>query len=378
MLRKDDIEAAVEAGILSQAQAAQLETLAADRRRSRVYALGREERFRLLGGFNDFFIALGVVLLGSGLWSVSSLQTHDASMDQRAPFVAAFIVFVLIFWALAEYLTGRLRLVAPSIVIVVFLAIFASLSAAWVTVPAKPTDDLHPAAAMFGIAAFTGAVGIVALHYLRFRLPFSLFLLAISAVGLCGAVLGNVLKKSGITSDLILDVMPWYALVAGLTVFTFAMRFDTSDTERTSRRADCGFWLHLIAAPLIVHPLVTPFIRHPLFGQASSVDGPVSTGALIAALVLVLALALVAIVVDRRAMLVAGLGYLGGTIAFAMSKIAGSATLTAVSTLVFMGTLIITLGVGWRSIRAVVMGALPGQGWKRHLPPFDPPAPGLP
>src|SRR5438874_3733945 len=35
-----------------------------------------------------------------------------------------------------------------------------------------------------------------------------------------------------------------------------AMAFDASDRERATRRADCAFWLHLLAAPLIVHSLI--------------------------------------------------------------------------------------------------------------------------
>ncbi len=46
-------------------------------------------------------------------------------------------------------------------------------------------------------------------------------------------------------------------LGCGLAVFAAAMAFDISDRERVTRRADCAFWLHLLAAPLIVHSLVS-------------------------------------------------------------------------------------------------------------------------
>ena len=34
------------------------------------------------------------------------------------------------------------------------------------------------------------------------------------------------------------------------------MYYDLSDRTRTTRLADCAFWLHLLAAPLIVHSLI--------------------------------------------------------------------------------------------------------------------------
>jgi hypothetical protein len=43
----------------------------------------------------------------------------------------------------------------------------------------------------------------------------------------------------------------------GLRVFAAAMSFDLSDRDRMTRRSDCAFWLHLLAAPLIVHSLIS-------------------------------------------------------------------------------------------------------------------------
>jgi hypothetical protein len=42
-----------------------------------------------------------------------------------------------------------------------------------------------------------------------------------------------------------------------LVVFGIALRWDASDRERRTRRADVAFWLHLLAAPLLVHPVFT-------------------------------------------------------------------------------------------------------------------------
>ena len=44
-------------------------------------------------------------------------------------------------------------------------------------------------------------------------------------------------------------------LVLGIGVFLFAMWWDSSDPRRETRRSDVAFWLHLLSAPLIVHPI---------------------------------------------------------------------------------------------------------------------------
>src|SRR3546814_10333745 len=44
-------------------------------------------------------------------------------------------------------------------------------------------------------------------------------------------------------------------LIAGLGVFTLAMWWDRSDRVRQTRRSDVAFWIHLLAAPMIAHPI---------------------------------------------------------------------------------------------------------------------------
>lgn len=370
MLRADDISEAVDAGVITESQARALEAFARTRRQARVFAAGREERFKLLGGFNDFFIALGVFLLGIGFQfspgamfgSVGVAATVLKAVNYNVATI--FMMGVLIFWGLAELLTGRLKLVAPSIVIVGFLASLAFAGAS-MYFPLSPSKT---------IISFLAAVAVVALHYKRFGLPFSLFVLALTGVGLALALVNAVATTNfAMSPQAAGPVMRWAALLLGLVVFAWAMSFDTSDPERTSRRADCGFWLHLIAAPLIVHPLAGPLINHPLMPDYSA-SAPVVTGlTIVLVLALVSALSVVALIVDRRALLVAGLGYLGSALGYTISKWSGvSGALAVLPTLMFLGVLIITLGIGWRQIRTALMTALPGIDWKRPLPPYGP------
>jgi hypothetical protein len=149
-------------------------------------------------------------------------------------------------------------------------------------------------------------------------------------------------------------------------VFVIAMSFDLSDRNRVTRRSDCAFWLHLLAAPLIVHSLVS--MVAPQLSQ-------ITNAAAIAVIAIVTVLASVAIAIDRRALLVSALIYVGAVIAYV---IGGPAAWLApggqspggvyVLTLLILGTFVISLGVGWRPLRRLFIRVLPGALGNR-LPP---------
>ena len=385
MLRDEDLEAAIEAGIITEQQHAAMRELAAGRRKQRTFVRGREERFRLLGGFNDFFVAIGVILLGIGLMYGYSfgVQTNYSSGSWGLSYhkLAAWFSFaVLVMWALAELLTERARLVAPSIVIVIFLGLCAGMAGwAWTSLVMHGPEARigsgvarFPGSLSFGMA-FGAALGVVCLHYGRFRLPFSLFAIAVCLVLLAHvlvyAALIHVAKLVPIDAARFLSLL---SLALGLGIFAWAMTFDTSDPERTSRRADCGFWLHLLAAPLIVHPLAGPLINHPLFPDYSATRLVVTGTTVTLVIALIAVLSIVALVIDRRALLVAGLGYLGAAMAYAMGQLATGAH-AGLATLMLLGALIIVLGTGWHRLRAMLMRAIPNFPLKSSLPPYGVP-----
>ena len=71
MLDDADLDAAVAEGVLTQDRADALRSFAAKRRSAAIAELADEERFRFMRGFNDFFFAIGILLLGFGLWCSS-------------------------------------------------------------------------------------------------------------------------------------------------------------------------------------------------------------------------------------------------------------------------------------------------------------------
>ena len=134
------------------------------------------------------------------------------------------------------------------------------------------------------------------------------------------------------------------------------MRFDLRDPHRVSRHSASAFWLHLLAAPALVNTLA--FTLYRLGGAA----GYVST-----ALALV-CVAVLALVIDRRSFLTAGLIYLALLIGLALKSAAPG--WSQVNTLLLLGVIVTSLGTWWVPIRASLLRALPGYAWKSRLPPY--------
>ena len=197
---------------------------------------------------------------------------------------------------------------------------------------------------------FLGAVlGLIAFYW-RYRLPFTLLLLAGSAVGftffMLAATMGD--QWTDLHGRILIGVL-------GLLVFAAAMWFDMKDPLRVKRFAECGFWLHLLAAPMLVHSL--------LLGQSD--DAP-NLGLILSTMTV---LSLIALLIDRRALLVAGLSYLAVAIARIVSGselVSGSEFAVTASVL---GAAVLCLGLGWTPIRRGVMALVPYEGLKSRLPP---------
>ncbi|MBZ0148385.1 MAG: hypothetical protein K8F62_12720, partial [Pseudorhodoplanes sp.] len=264
-IESEDIDAAVAAGVMPQTQADSLRAFVAERHRSRLAQNGQEdERFRFMTGFNDFFFAIGILLLGFGMM----FFTGGAPLPSL---VAAGLV-----WCLSELLVARMRLVLPGILLsllfitFVFLAVPADL--ATLTSRVAPGQVIGSfwldAFGLTGLptAAATKAIigaSAAALYYWRFRLPFALLPIAASLVLLAMSLIRLAFGP--------IDPTVWslITLGCGLAVFVCAMTFDMSDRDRMTRRSDCAFWLHLLAAPLIVHSLIS--LITPSFAQINNI-----------------------------------------------------------------------------------------------------------
>jgi hypothetical protein len=271
-------------------------------------------------------------------------------------------------WLLAEYFTRKRRMALPSIImLLVFIAccfiLFEALLFGQKSVnifKAMATNfngadsDLAERWATFGrfFVVCTATAILAVIYYWRFRVPI--------AVAGASAVSGFIVISliSTISPEFAKQYTRYVILLYGIGMFTLAMRFDMGDPLRRTRRTDIAFWLHLLAAPLIVHPLLNPVV------QGNALTG--EQAVLIIAVFLLLGA--VAVVIDRRALLVSSMSYAG--ISFVtLVKRTGLANLVSESiplTLLALGGFILLISVGWHPIRRIALSRLPAE-FTRHL-----------
>jgi hypothetical protein len=338
MYSDEDLDAAVAAGALSAESAA---AFRAHVRQARATPAVDEEHFRLVSSFNDIFVAIaGTLVLFAVGWIAETL-----SHGLRGFAVAATA------WGLAEFFTRKRRMALPSILFLLVFAggIFAAL------VPEFDGNILKSGAGAFGMkVALAAAVtaGGTWLHWKRFRVPITV---AAGAAALVGVAVGLLLA---ITPDL-LKWMNAILFIAGIAVFVFAMYWDMADPLRQTRRADVAFWLHLLAAPLIVHPVFTLF---GLLGKEVEVGGAVVV------MLLYVVMAVIALIIDRRALMVSALVYVLAAISAVLEQF-GAVGVHAALTALLIGSALLMLSAFWHASRAAVVGLLPAS-WQQKLPPL--------
>ena len=139
------------------------------------------------------------------------------------------------------------------------------------------------------------------------------------------------------------------SFIAGIAVFALAMRWDTADRARQTRMSDVAFWLHLLAAPLLVHPVFTSL---GVFGGETNLEQA------IAVVALYVAIALISLSIDRRALMVSALTYVLYTFS-ALLKQYGVVSLSFAITALAIGSALLLLSAFWHPSRAFVLRRLP-------------------
>jgi hypothetical protein len=331
MYSEAELDAAVAEGAVSAEAVAALRDFVA---RRRATPTADEEQFRLLTGFNDIFVTIAAVLVLVAVHWLGDLASP--AMGAAASAAAS--------WGLAEYFTRRRRMALPSILLLasfvggVFFAGYA-LTALFLA------ETLRLA---FGAAA---AAAGAALHWRRFHVPVTVAVGAVAAVGLAVALLLALVPK-------LADAWILLVFLGGAGLFALAMRWDMSDRARITRRSDVAFWLHLAAAPMIVHP---SFALLGLLGHDRA-----HLGGAVVAVGLYAALALVALVVDRRALLVSALFY----VLYAISTLinaAGGMSVSLALTAAVVGSALLLLSAFWHAARRAALAITP-PSLRGHVP----------
>jgi hypothetical protein len=347
--------AAVDRGILTAAQVEQL--LALERASAPRTEPQDDEKLRFISGFGDVFVTMGLALFLGALGYFIN-QAGGPTIMWAGLAVAA--------WALAEFFTRRRRMALPSIVLLLvfaFASFAASASILSMVAPIGPTassymwrelwmnwfivDAARPVPV--ALAGLLTAL-LVAAHYWRFRVPITV------AAGVAAIVAALLIAAYAVSPEIAAKLFSYLILTSGVLIFALAMRFDMSDPLRLTRRTDIAFWLHLLAAPMIVHSLISSLV------QARSLD----VGSAVIILAIFLGLGFVALLVDRRAMLVSGLGYAGYAFG-ALIRQTGLSNETVPLTLLVLGAFVLLLSAGWRPLRGALTKLLP-QDLVRRLP----------
>jgi hypothetical protein len=343
MYSESDLEAAVAAGALTPEAAAALRSYVAGRRETPAVD---EEHFRLITGFNDIFVGIAaVILLVAVGWIGNSIPPH-VEFDGPSPFGGLLVAATA--WGLAEFFTRKRRMALPSILLLLAFAggVMATGFVALVLAFGEQTfENNGPALSLVTAASAALAAGATWLHWRRFRVPITIAVAAASAVGMGLALLAYAVDDSARREDILLGV----ALVLGIGVFLFAMWWDSSDPARQTRRSDVAFWLHLLSAPLIVHPIFT------LLGLN---DGEASVAEAMVVLLVYVLLGLTALAIDRRALLVSALAYVLWALIDLFERF-GAVELNFALAAFVIGSALLLLSAFWHSARRAVVKPLP-------------------
>jgi MFS family permease len=343
MYSETDLQSAVSAGAISHEAAEALRAHAAGMRTAPV---ADEEHFRLITGFNDIFVSIAAVLL---------LMAAAGIGNAIAPGVAGLLVAGAA-WMLAEFFTKKRRMALPSIVLL--LAFVGGVAGVPINILAEAEPNLsHQANAMIGSGIGLLAAGAAWFHWRRFMVPITV---AAGAAGIAVTVLALVVSAwISVTGNRDPEpILLPLVFAAGLAMFAFAMRWDMSDPGRETRRSDVAFWLHLLAAPMIAHPLFNWL----------GVNGGENIGALAAfgVLAVYVLMGAVALAVDRRALLVSALAYVLVALTWLFREF-GMVELNVAVTGLVIGSALLALSAFWTPIRSALVLRLPG-GVQARLP----------
>ncbi|NIZ60647.1 hypothetical protein DL239_06615 [Sedimentitalea sp. CY04] len=352
MITRDDLRAAVGSGLIGESQAASLAALADSRRGARENLAPGDEPFELFKGFTEIFIVIGLLILAAGWVAVNGVAMVGEITNYRLKIVSTSLFSAFAIWILAEYFIRRRRMIAPAIALsLLWVANAGSGITAYFAQPFMlAQEDLSSLPLPLALTTLA-----IALFWLRFRVPFSMALIALGLFSLSIMMGANQTGTPSSFGDLFLlsadGPFAFITLAVGIAVFTVAMAFDMSDPHRVTRRSAQGFWLHVVAAPALVNTIALSLL---------SSESDMAYSVLLAVLCL---FAIVAILIDRRSFLIAAIGYI---VTLAWTVFDGESTAIVV---LILGIFLVMLGAFWASIRAALLRPLSGILPLHLLPP---------
>ncbi len=380
MYDKTDIRAAVESGAISDEAAKRFEAFL--KARNDPDRMLDPENLRFLSNFNDVFLTIGIAILMVGLGFLSAISAinllglpaltdggaaspYEMIWRIKLAVVLAPIPVIVGAWLLAEYFCGRRRLLLPSMALsgtIVYASGILAVGLASFLIPDPDLtrgDDFNAWQTLAGVsyAGFAAAAFAAGAIFMRFRLPFSLFLLAGAIAGLFYTAVAQLAGIGQVGSGLAM-------LTVGVATLVAAVAFDMRDPTRSTRTSDHAFWLHLAAAPQIIFG-VRGLVLGSGFAPAGMADATVM-------LVVLIAFALLSLALNRRALIVSGLVTFGAALWVLVNELGGGGVNPVMMTALIIGGAIVLLGGGWRTARRALLKVMPQQGTMGRIFPPEP------
>jgi len=320
MYTNEDLKNAVNEGIFTQTDVEKFRTYISQSHHSPSVD---EENFRLISGFNDIFVVIAsMLLLLSASW-----VTYDIH-----PLLSATVVAALS-WGLAEFFVRKRNMALPAILLLVSFvsSVFVGVS--------RMFESTSEVSLMISAAA---AIVAAFIHWKRFAVPITV------AAGVLALVVFLVTLFL-FSSEHIVEYIQYVVLLLGIGTFLVAMYWDASDTKRITRNSDVAFWLHLLSAPLIVHPI---------FSLLGIFDEHTGNQTILIIVILYVILSAISLIVDRRVFMVSSLAY----VLYALNelfKTYGIQTNSFAITGIFIGFSLLLLSGYWSKSRSILLKFIP-------------------
>lgn len=331
MYTDDDLHEGIKAGIFTKDSVSKFRHYISESKHTHAVD---EENLKLISGFNDIFVSIASLLvLFAAAWLGSQLSEP-----------IGFIISAGISWFLSTHFILQKKLALPAII---YLLTFVGSISGFVIVIIPSPFMLPEIGVNYFHMILASIAGILAayVHWRKFKVPIAI------AMGVGGLI---IYILSIITQIPILkNSIPLLTVLAGIATFMLAMYWDKQDLERKTKQSDIAFWLHLMSAALIVHPIFYKMQWNML-------------NTMIAIFIYML-LGFISVIINRRSLMVSSLAYIlyaFMTLFKTYSTIKYSFALASV----LIGCMLLLLSAFWYSIRIILLQYIPNK-FKQYLPP---------
>tara|TARA_R110002167_G_C12702038_1_gene653662 strand:+ start:75 stop:1076 length:1002 start_codon:yes stop_codon:yes gene_type:complete len=333
MYTDEDLYQAVKSGIFEESAVEEFRELISNQANTKSVD---EENFRLISGFNDIFVSVSAFILMISAGWISS---------QATPALGFFVV-ALLSWVLSVFFVQKRRLALPAILLLISFVVSAVTCLTILFSALKFEKDMAVLVAS-GIGALAAWV-----HWRKFHVPITVAAGIASLIACLLALVSQV--------DSLMEIINLFICGSGFLTFALAMHWDSKDTLRKTRNSDVAFWLHLLSAPLIVHPI---------FSSLGILKGESSLTGISVVIFMYVILAAISIAVDRRALMVSSLIY----VLYAFRELFNSYGMVSSSLAfsgVFIGSVLLLLSAFWHRSREILLKNIPGK-YVKYVPPIN-------